>query len=196
MFLRFPPTAPNKKKNCFSLTFFFCFNPSSNDLQRVEEGGKGKHEANDMKPKPPCITCGDPNRVKTLGGGTINMYRYHCTHCNVRWQQSPPHFLSVSEIPNIVITKSKKKADPIQEKSERGTNKSTTTSKEVKQKKPIVQKSVKKGGGPSSAEYMDHIEVRDETELDANDVSEMMSSSPPFQHVTTSLPFARYAQDG
>ena len=48
-----------------------------------------------MKPKPPCPICGDNARVKTLGGGSKNMYRYACnnTECsnNKTWQQPRPN---------------------------------------------------------------------------------------------------------
>ena len=41
--------------------------------------------------KPPCPMCGEKAFVRTLGGGSTDMYRYKCdvATCLAEWQQIP-----------------------------------------------------------------------------------------------------------
>lgn len=48
--------------------------------------------------KPPCPKCSSTQNVRTLGGGSINMYRYKCESddCDgITWQQIPPSVYGV-----------------------------------------------------------------------------------------------------
>jgi len=54
--------------------------------------------------RPACPTC-SKTEVTTLGGGSINKYRYKCDSCSQRWSQTPPTADNLS--PNDVRLSSK-----------------------------------------------------------------------------------------
>ena len=50
--------------------------------------------------KPRCPLCSKNDFVRTLGGGSLNKYRYHCENpsCkDMKWQQIPPYLLSTDD---------------------------------------------------------------------------------------------------
>tara|TARA_B110000008_G_C16931952_1_gene549074 strand:- start:92 stop:748 length:657 start_codon:yes stop_codon:yes gene_type:complete len=62
--------------------------------------------------KPPCPTCNKREDVRTLGGGSKEMYRYTCDSsiCDgITWQQIPPHLIKYGDSATPTICKTNKK---------------------------------------------------------------------------------------